>query len=367
MDSKLLIKHIPPVLLKAIPDKVFLVGGCVRDFIMNKTPEDYDIVVDMTELDFRSKFPEYKTVGNSFPVFLIDGCEVTLTRTESKSGAGYKGFEVSSTGVGIITDLKRRDLRMNAIAMDSHGRIIDPFQGVNDIQNKVLKHVSTAFSEDPVRVLRVARFHARYGFNIHPETLKLMSDVVHELSAVEPDRIWAEIRKSLTEKKCLKMFQALQACGALEIDVLKIYKGFNAKQLHLADIANSEVARFVSIALNFKTDKDYLRHRIPNEFSKFSKLYNSHNDSVKEYHSLNIVERLNLMISLRAMNDPSTAESLFRYANIISGSLNNNLDKLKSDLVRVNRVDASLISSQHKDGKEINRAIFEARLKELQR
>ncbi|MBI2313452.1 MAG: multifunctional CCA addition/repair protein [Betaproteobacteria bacterium] len=209
--------------------KIYTVGGAVRDELLGLKVQDHDYVVvgstpeEMVRLGFRP-------VGKDFPVFLHPktGEEYALARTERKTSRGYKGFEVyASPEVTLQDDLARRDLTINAIAKDEHGNIIDPFGGVADLEAGILRHVGPAFVEDPVRVLRVARFAARFGFHIAPETQKLMSEMVHngEVEHLVPERVWQELARGLREKKPSRMFYALRECGALarvlpEVDAL---------------------------------------------------------------------------------------------------------------------------------------------------
>lgn len=199
--------------------KIYRVGGSVRDELLGLPVKDRDYVVvgatpeDMVRLG-------YRPVGKDFPVFLHPQSheEYALARTERKTSRGYKGFEVfASPQVTLEEDLKRRDLTINAIAKDESGQIIDPFDGTSDLKAGILRHVSSAFSEDPVRILRAARFAARFNFQIAPETLSLMQDMVHngEVDALVAERVWQEIARGLMENTPSKMFLTLRSCGAL--------------------------------------------------------------------------------------------------------------------------------------------------------
>jgi tRNA nucleotidyltransferase (CCA-adding enzyme) len=177
----------------------------------------------MIELGFRP-------VGKDFPVFLHPQTneEYALARTERKSGRGYTGFTVhAAPDVTLEQDLERRDLTINAIARDEDGRLIDPFHGADDLKAGMLRHVGPAFVEDPVRVMRIARFAARFGFAIAPETLTLMRRMVAEgeLDYLVPERVWQEIARGLMETRPSRMLVALRECGALarvlpEVDAL---------------------------------------------------------------------------------------------------------------------------------------------------
>ena len=203
---------------------IYLVGGAVRDKLLNRPVVDHDHVVvgagpeEMLALG-------YKPVGKDFPVFLHPqtGEEYALARTERKSGRGYHGFVVHADAtVTLEQDLQRRDLTINAIAQDEHGALTDPYQGVRDIEARVLRHVSPAFVEDPVRVLRVARFAARFaplGFSVADETMALMRQMVRdgEVDHLVPERVWAETRKALSEPQPSAFLRVLREAGALHV------------------------------------------------------------------------------------------------------------------------------------------------------
>lgn len=199
--------------------KTYLVGGSVRDEILGLPVTDHDYVVVGSSPDEMIQLG-YRPVGKDFPVFLHPESQeqYALARTERKVSRGYKGFEVyASPEVTLQEDLARRDLTINSIAKDQDGNIIDPFDGVADLEAGLLRHISPAFTEDPVRVLRTARFAARFGFRIAPETLALMSEMVHngEVDALVPERMWQELARGLMERKPSRMFYALRECSAL--------------------------------------------------------------------------------------------------------------------------------------------------------
>jgi tRNA nucleotidyltransferase (CCA-adding enzyme) len=200
----------------------YLVGGAVRDEILGYPFNEKDwVVVGATVDDMIAA--GYQQVGKDFPVFLHPDTkeEHALARTERKTAAGYKGFDVhASPDVTLEEDLIRRDLTINAIAKDDNGKFIDPFNGVDDINNKILRHVSGAFAEDPVRILRIARFMARYahlGFRVADETMALMKNMVTagEVDALVAERVWQEMEKALSEKTPESFIKTLRECGAL--------------------------------------------------------------------------------------------------------------------------------------------------------
>jgi tRNA nucleotidyltransferase (CCA-adding enzyme) len=212
--------------------QVYLVGGAVRDALLGQAVKERDwVVVGGTREELlRLKFRE---VGRDFPVFLHPDTheEHALARLERKVGPGYRGFTVEfGPGVSLEEDLARRDLTINAIAQSPDGTLIDPHGGQRDLDARLLRHVSPAFVEDPVRVLRVARFAARFaplGFRVAPETLELMRTMVDrgEVHSLVPERVWQETEKALREPRASEFFSVLRACGALqpvypEIDAL---------------------------------------------------------------------------------------------------------------------------------------------------
>ncbi len=204
--------------------QTYLVGGAVRDKLLGRPIKDQDwVVVGSTPEQMLAQ--GYQAVGADFPVFLHPKTkeEYALARIERKIGAGYNGFSCdASSEVSLEEDLLRRDLTINAMAMDDQGNIIDPYNGQQDLKDKLLRHVSTAFVEDPLRVLRVARFAARYhslGFRIAPETLTLMQTIVTngELTTLSAERVWQETARSLLEDHPEIYFENLRACKALAV------------------------------------------------------------------------------------------------------------------------------------------------------
>ncbi len=199
---------------------VYCVGGAVRDQLLGLPVKDRDyVVVGATPEQMTSA--GYRPVGKDFPVFLHPETqeEYALARTERKTAKGYKGFQVfASPEVTLEEDLARRDLTINAIAQAEDGTMIDPYGGMDDLKAGVLRHVSAAFVEDPVRILRLARFAARFtAFHVADETMHLMREMVDngEVDALVPERVWQEIAKGLMESRPSRMFEVLRQCGAL--------------------------------------------------------------------------------------------------------------------------------------------------------
>ena len=200
--------------------EIYAVGGSVRDELLGLPVKDKDYVVTGSSPEEMVRLG-YKPIGKDFPVFLHPETheEYALARTERKTAKGYKGFQVyAAPEVTLEQDLARRDLTINAIARDMSGKLIDPYRGAEDLRQGVLRHVSPAFVEDPVRVLRVARFAARYDFRIAGETLQLMKEMAHrgEIDALVAERVWQELAKGLMEAKPSRMFESLRAAHALQ-------------------------------------------------------------------------------------------------------------------------------------------------------
>lgn len=258
--------------------KTYLVGGAVRDTILGKTPKDKDyVIVGATSQDVENLITQgYQRVGADFPVFLHPetGDEYALARIERKVGVGYNGFEsFTSPELTIEDDLRRRDLTINAMAMDldTH-ELVDPFNGATDLVCGVLRHVSEAFAEDPLRVLRVARFQARYGFKIDPSTRELMEKLVEsgELDHLTRERVWVEVEKMLDE--------AVDSAGAFKtlVDV-------GAFGLLFGDAACLAVNDLNSLSYVFK--KRFENFSLT---SKFAIISSSANWTEKEMQSMKI-------------------------------------------------------------------------------
>ncbi len=234
-----------------VPGCSFRVGGSVRDELLGQTPGDHDWVVvgaspqAMVDAGF-------KPVGKDFPVFLHPhtGEEYALARTERKSAPGYHGFTVhAAPGVTLEEDLARRDLTINAMARDAEGRLIDPFGGARDLAQGVLRHVSPAFVEDPVRLLRLARFAARWpSFTVAPETQVLLKRMVDdgEVSALVPERVWQELARGLMETRPSRMFAVIADSGAWP----RLLRDLRAEP-ELAQRVDTAAARGLSLSVRF--------------------------------------------------------------------------------------------------------------------
>lgn len=280
--------------------KVYLVGGAVRDKLLGLPIKERDWVVTGATAEEMKKLG-YQQVGKEFPVFLHPKTreEYALARKECKIEAGYKGFIFdTSTHVLLRDDLNRRDLTINAMAYDQdNDEIIDPYGGQQDIQNKILRHVSSAFVEDPVRVLRIGRFWARYahlGFTIAPETMQLMCNMVKagEVNALIAERVWKELERALAEKNPEKFFEVLAQCGALSILFPHLnVKGPGINALIAAkNISPSPLIRYAALVhampedINEPKPEDRkqviaalnARYRLPNTYRELSTLVGLH-------------------------------------------------------------------------------------------
>ncbi len=247
--------------------QIYAVGGAVRDELLGLPVKDRDYVVVGSTPEAMAQLG-YQPVGRDFPVFLhpVTHDEYALARIERKTTRGYKGFEVSAAPeVTLEQDLARRDLTINAIAKAESGELIDPYCGCRDIEARVLRHVSAAFIEDPVRVLRVARFMARFtDFSIAPETMALMCEMVRsgEVDHLVPERVWQELARGLMEAQPSRMFETLRACGALARIMPEVDRLFGVPQppqyhpeidtgIHVMLVVDYAAAQHYSLAVRF--------------------------------------------------------------------------------------------------------------------
>jgi tRNA nucleotidyltransferase/poly(A) polymerase len=264
----------------------YLVGGAVRDYLLGLPIKDRDWVVvgstpqEMIQLGF-------KPVGKDFPVFLHPETheEYALARTERKISKGYHGFLFCTDAhVTLEQDLERRDLTINAIAMDDFGKIIDPFNGQYDLKHKLLRHVSNAFVEDPVRLLRVARFSARYDFSIAKDTLVLMKDMVSngEIHNLVRERVWQEVSKTLMCSYPEKFFSTLLSCGAWSI----LFPNFDEKFLYVEhwNKMNLDLQQRCALwcAASNNTDLWFGSLRLPKTITSFCKAWLHANTSWRD-------------------------------------------------------------------------------------
>jgi tRNA nucleotidyltransferase (CCA-adding enzyme) len=264
--------------------QIYLVGGAVRDELLGRPVGERDwVVVGATPEQMQQL--GYRAVGRDFPVYLHPQTheEYALARRERKVGPGYRGFTTQfSPQVTLEEDLQRRDLTINAMARDTHGRLIDPFGGQRDLERRALRHVSAAFIEDPVRILRTARFAARFaalGFAVAPETAALMRQMVDsgEVRSLVPERVWRELERALGEPTPAACLDTLQACGALAVLLPELSWGERERLALQAAVRASQDAAVRFAALLSHADLAAIgtlsdRLRVPNEFRELALL-----------------------------------------------------------------------------------------------
>lgn len=268
---------------------IYLVGGAVRDKLLDYPFSERDwVVVGATPEQLLDQ--GFQPVGKDFPVFLHPKTkeEYALARTERKSGKGYTGFSCySSPDVTLEEDLIRRDLTINAMAEDAQGNIIDPYHGRDDLKKKILRHVSLAFTEDPLRVIRVARFAARYahlGFTVASHTLQLMKTITRggELHTIAAERIWRELERAIMEQAPQQFFKTLSACNALDELMPELVPFAETCSTALTRSAEANQSAAVRFGLLFAgldktaTDNLCMRIKAPNEFRALAFLVSQH-------------------------------------------------------------------------------------------
>lgn len=293
--------------------KIYLVGGAVRDKLLGQPVKERDFVVVGASEDEVLKLG-YQRVGKEFPVFLHPKTreEYALARMERKTGPGYKGFAFdASPKVTLEEDLLRRDLTINAMAEADDGTLIDPYHGREDLAKKILRHVSPAFAEDPVRILRVGRFLARYyhlGFTVAPETMQLMHDMVQkgEVDALVAERVWKELERALGEKNPEKFFEVLSDCSALQ----SLFPGITVNGRGMQALKNAcqltadPAIRFAALLHEFGSlDNKQLnaicrRYRIPNAHFELAKLTAAFHRDAQHARSLSADALLTLFTRL---------------------------------------------------------------------
>ncbi len=394
--------------------QVYSVGGAVRDELLDLKVKDRDFVVvgatPQAMLD-----AGYKPVGKDFPVFLHPKTheEYALARTERKTGTGYKGFAVhAAPDVTLEEDLVRRDFTMNAIAKDVDGKLIDPHNGRADIQAKTLRHVSDAFAEDPVRILRAARFSARFtDFTIASETLTLMRQMVQngEVDALVPERVWQELSRGLMESQPSRMFEVLRSCGALQKILPELDKLWGVPQppkhhpeidtgVHVMMVIDYAARQNFNLPIRFAalvhdlgkgtTPVDVLpRHighemrsvhllndvckrlRVPNDCRELAVLVAKFHGKLHQVSKMRADTLVEFLIELDAFRQPERFNDFLKACECDSRGrtgLENcalpETDIILSALQAAQTIDAGTIAKQHDAPEKIKAAVFEARL-----
>lgn len=397
--------------------KTYLVGGAVRDAILGLPAKEQDwVVVGSSPEQMLSR--GYKSVGRDFPVFLHPHThdEYALARTERKTAPGYHGFVFhASPEVTLAEDLRRRDLTINAIARDDEGELIDPYGGVADIENRIIRHISDAFIEDPVRILRVARFAARFhllGFTIADETQQLMERMVAsgEVDALVPERVWAEMVKALAEDKPSVFFAVLRSCGALQRllpEVERLYGVPQPPQWHpeidsgihsmmvldqAAQLSTDTRVRFAALMHDLgkgTTPEDELpshhghearsvdlvkqvcqRFKVPGKYRDLAVLvaqYHGHYHRIEEMRADTIVK---MLLALDAFRQPQRFQQFLLACEADSRGRTGYEDvqpeqteRLQQYFDAANNVDTSALIKESMQGEAIRQAIQQARIK----
>ena len=342
--------------------KFYSVGGAVRDELLGLAVKDRDYVVvgatpeEMVSLGF-------KPVGKDFPVFLHPATheEYALARTERKSGRGYKGFKVyASPEVTLEDDLERRDLTINAMAKAEDGSLIDPFHGRTDLEAGVLRHVSEAFAEDPVRILRVARFAARFAFKVHEKTMDLMRRMVAsgEADYLVPERVWQEFSRGLAEPHPELMFEVLQRCGLLH----KLMPEIKSTPKMLS---GSIPVRFALLAWPLEeAEVSALCERLlaPNEVRELALITCRNRSALRAARTATPAALLELLKRADALRRPERFAELLEVARLAEPGIDT--ARIERALRAAAAVDAGTIA-ENSQGPDIPRLIDEARVKAI--
>jgi tRNA nucleotidyltransferase (CCA-adding enzyme) len=356
--------------------KIYNVGGAVRDQLLGLAVTDRDYVVvgstpaEMIKLG-------YKPVGRDFPVFLHPQTkdEYALARTERKTARGYHGFEFhAAPEVTLEEDLARRDLTINAIAQDETGNIIDPFDGVADLRAGILRHVGPAFAEDPVRILRVARFAARFGFAIAPATVELMRGMVAsgEAAALVAERVWQELARGLMERRPSRMFRTMHECGALAVilpelaaiiasgRVLEVLDDSAARELGLS-------SRFALLAMHAGEGAIATlcsRLRVPEECRELALLAARQGAGICAASDAPAEQLVELLQATDALRRPARFAQLLEVCVVDAASSTTTAaeKRLRVALAASRAVDAGAIAKDCKDPSQIKTQVTQARV-----
>jgi tRNA nucleotidyltransferase (CCA-adding enzyme) len=390
--------------------KIYLVGGAVRDELLGLPIRERDwVVVGAMPDDLLQQ--NFKQVGRDFPVFLHPGSkeEYALARTERKSAPGYYGFDCNySASVTLEEDLARRDLTINAMAMDDQGKLIDPYGGKQDLEQKILRHVSPAFVEDPVRVLRLARFAARFhslGFTLADETRQLIYSMVQsgELTNLIPERVWQEWQRSLEEKNPEQFILVLRACGALDLILPEIQALFGVPNpykyhkevdsgIHSIEVlqkavllSDSPVIRFAALVHDLGKGQSPMAHwphhhgheeagaviieklcdrlRIPTEYRNLAVLDARHHLTIHRFKELNPKTIVSLFEKTDAFRRPQLFTNLLLACEADASSRDgSNSKKWQQLLAACATIDMQAILSKGLSGKQIKEALHNQRI-----
>ncbi|MEY3244761.1 MAG: hypothetical protein RJB20_1001 [Pseudomonadota bacterium] len=367
--------------------QVYLVGGAVRDELLGLPVKDKDyVVVGSTPAAMLAA--GYKSVGKDFPVFLHPQThdEYALARTERKVAQGYKGFEVhASVDVTLEEDLARRDLTVNAIAKDAQGQLIDPYKGCADLHAKIFRHVSPAFAEDPVRILRAARLAARFPeFTVAAETNQLMQQMVAagEVDALVAERVWQELAKGLMEQQPSRLFEVLQACGAMarilpELAALWEREPDSARTLlqrinHAAQQQQILPVRFAVLMLAGQLNADQLkslsmRLKVPNDSKELAQLLHKFHGLWPQILTMSAQQILDFLMAMDAIRQPYRLTDYLSAVRCYYGDLAAEAScqpslVLHKALSAALGIDAGAIAHACSETSQIKQAVYAARL-----
>lgn len=344
--------------------KTYLVGGAVRDELLGLPVKERDYVVVGSTPEEMEKLG-YKPVGKDFPVFLHPKTheEYALARTERKSGRGYKGFTVhAAPDVTLEDDLRRRDLTINAMAKGEDGAIVDPFGGREDLKKKLLRHVSDAFAEDPVRILRVARFAARFGFEVAKETMALMKRMVEsgETDYLVPERVWQEFAKGLMEREPQRMYDVLETSG-LRPKLLPEITG-------IVKLDGTLAQRFAQLAWPLKESEVEVlcnRLKVPNEVKELALLGARNRVALRASRMATAQALLELLKRTDAFRRPDRFQDLLAVARRDAPVIDTS--RLETALTAAKAVDAGAIAAKAGSPQETAQKIDEARIEAISR
>ena len=398
--------------------QIYLVGGAVRDELLGSAVTDRDYVVVGSSVD-EMLAAGFRPVGKDFPVFLHPKTqdEYALARTERKVASGYKGFTIhAATDVTLEEDLGRRDLTINAVAKTSDGQLIDPYGGLADIQSKTLRHVSAAFAEDPVRILRIARFAARYAdFSVAPETNALMQQMVDagEVDALVAERLWQELSKGLMEVKPSRMFEVLRSCGALKKLLPELDRLWGVPQpakyhpeidtgVHVMMVIDYAASKDFSLPVRFAalmhdlgkgtTPKEMLpRHighearsvsllkeitkrlRVPTDCKELAQMVAKYHGKLHAVEEMRPSTLLSFLIELDAIRQPERLKLFLQACEADSRGRTGFEERAQPEAIRLlsaldaaSSVDAGAVASGIETPDKIKTAVFEARLAAIQ-
>ena len=362
--------------------KIYLVGGAVRDELLGLPIKERDYVVVNATVEEMLK-AGYQQVGKEFPVFLHPKTreEYALARMERKIKPGYTGFSFdTSPTVTLEEDLIRRDLTINAMAKTPEGVLIDPYHGKQDLENRILRHVSPAFAEDPVRILRVGRFLARFaslGFHVDPETIALMRNMVAagEVDALVAERVWKELERALGEKNPEKFFELLEKCDALKVlfpEFGEHYTGIHAL-VAATTITNQPVIRFAALLHALPDAKKNIgaicnRYRVPNAYRELALLTALHYETAFKASSLSAYELIVFFSALDIYRREDRFKNFLYACESIAKSRGQNFDK--NWLLECANIAASFdvqeLIAQGLDGNALAAAIKNKRTEKIQ-